>query len=324
VRIRSLIVGLGRISVGYDVGMPPERHVYTHARALTQHPAFDLLGGVDPDAASRARFEGEYGRPAFIDVGDALRVVSPDFVVIAVPTPLHTPVLREVLERARPAAVLCEKPLSYGADEARAMVQLCRDRAVRLFVNYMRRSDPGVVEVRRRLASGEITAPIKAVAWYSKGLLHNGSHIINLLTCWLGDLIDGSVIDPGRWWDGRDPEPDLRLRFERGAAVMLAAREEHFSHYTIELVAGNGRLRYDAGGEQIAWQAAVPDRNADGYTVLAADVEAIPPGMDRYQWHVADALASALAGGEANLCDGEAALRTLEDLQRVLSVGARV
>ena len=317
--IGTLIVGLGQIGMGYDLGLNPNTtDVRSHARAFSLHPAFHLLGGVDPAEQQRRSFECEYRCPSFADVETALVHVQPELIVIAVPTPAHGETLRRVLMQSRPVAVLCEKPLSYDVEEARAMVQACADQGTRLFVNYMRRSDPGVVEVKRRLGSGEIDSPVKGVAWYSKGFIHNGSHFFNLLEYWLGGMVDAQILAAGRLWDGSDPEPDVRVSFERGTVVFLAAREEEFSHYTVELVAPNGRLRYENGGKQIDWQPARPDPKLGRYTVLADDMEIIECGMNRYQWYVADQLAAALEGKEARFCDGDEALRTLESLKTII------
>lgn len=317
-RYKTLIVGLGQIGMGYDLHLDPAAYVYSHARAFSLHPSFVLAGGVDADAAHRATFEQAYQCPAYSDLGTALSVQQPDVVVIAVPTQLHGATVQRVLAQSKPRAILCEKPLSYDLAEARAMVQACADQSVALYANYIRRSAPGAIEIKRRLDSGEIAAPVKGVVWYSKGFLHNGSHFFNLLEYWLGAVTGAQVIAPGRLWDGHDPEPDVRVVFERGTMVFLAAREEDFSHYTIELLASNGRLRYENGGQQINWQAARPDPNLKGYTVLSAESESIESGLSRYQLHVAEQLAAALEGRDFYLCSGAEGLLTLENIQHIL------
>lgn len=199
------------------------------------------------------------------------------------------------------------------------MVQACAREGTRLFVNYMRRSVPGVIEIKRRLEAGEIAGPVKGIAWYSKGFLHNGSHFLNLLEYWLGPIVTADVIDPGRLWDGIDPEPDVRVVFEQGTIVFLAAREEAFSHYTVELLATNGRLRYESGGGQMIWQPVLPDHRLQGYIRLSAETETIESGMDRYQLHVAEQLAAALNGKKAYLCEGIEALKTLESIKSIIN-----
>ena len=313
-----LIVGLGQIGMGYDLHLDSTAYVYSHARAFSQHPSFHLIGGVDSEPSRRQTFEQKYQCPAYADVGAALRHNQPDLVIIAVPTQFHSQTLQCVLERSLPKAVLCEKPLAYNLEEARAMVQCCTAKGIKLFVNYMRRSDPGVIEIRRRLDSGEIDAPVKGVVWYSKGFLHNGSHFFNLLEYWLGAMVSAEVLDPGRLWDGNDPEPDVRVSFERGTVVFLAAWEEAFSHYTIELISPDGRLRYEKGGNQIGWQPARPDPNFKDYTALVPNIEAIESGMERYQWHVAEQLGAAFKDRAYHLCTGAEGLLTLKNMQTIL------
>lgn len=315
---RVLLVGLGRIGMGYDLRCPASL-VLTHARAFTQHPRFELVGGIDPDPAQRRTFVAVYGKPAYADIAEAPSESSPDVVVLGMPTSLHAAQLTAVLQHTTPRAVLCEKPLSYDFGEARAMVAACQGRGVRMFVNYMRRSDPGALEIRDRLRDGRIRGPLKAIAWYSKGLLHNGSHFFNILAFWLGPMLEARIISNGRLWEGLDPEPDALIRFTGGDVVLVAAREEEFSYCAIELLATNGRLRYDRGGDVIAWTPRVDGVQSTGCRELSYEPQPIATGMDRYQWHVTDRLAAALDGEASEICTGAEALTTLECLHTIIS-----
>ncbi len=314
---RVLIVGLGQIGLGYDLHLD-SLQVYSHARAVSQHPAFELVGGVDSSEQQRALLTAHYGCPAYADLADALARQAVDVLIIAAPTPLHGNILQQALASSQPRLVLCEKPLSYDIAESRAMVEHCRERTVALYVNYMRRSDEAVIEIRRRLDTGQIDGPVKGICWYSKGFLNNGSHFFNLLEYWLGPMQRAHVIAPGRLWDGTDPEPDVQVAFRDGSVLFSVAREEAFSHYTIELLAANGRLRYEQGGRHVEWQAAVPAA-LKGYTMLSAETEILTTGMNRYQWHVTEQLAAALAGRDHHLCSGEQALATLESMQTIIA-----
>jgi predicted dehydrogenase len=316
---RTLVVGLGQVGMGYDLTLDAGVYIYSHARAVSLHPAFELVAGVDPNAHARDLFERTYSRPAFPDVESAGRSQPADFAIIASPTPLHAKILDELLATVRPSIVLCEKPLAYTLRDAVAMVRDCAAHEVKLFVNYMRRSDPGVVEVKRRLDCGEIGTPVKGIVWYSKGFLHNGSHFFNLLEYWLGEFQSAAVIDSGRKWGGADTEPDLRAIFARGTMLFLAAREENFSHYTVELIAPNGRLRYEQGGRNIYWQVARQDPDLPAYTVLSTEAETIPSGQARYQWHVIDELAAMMDGRDAHLCTGADAFTTLQHMHQTIA-----
>jgi len=314
-----LIVGLGQIGMGYDLHQSSATsQIYTHARAFSQHSDFFLIAAVDPDKQQREIFQQKYQCPAYTEINEALNHHNPYLVIIAVPTQYHYATLCQVLEQSEPQAVLCEKPLSYSLDEANVMVELCSKKNVNLYVNYMRRSDPAVIEIKRRLDSGEIATPVKGTCWYSKGFQHNGSHFFNLLEFWLGPFESAEILETGRLWEGSDPEPDVRLVFSRGTVVMLSAWEEKFSHYGIELLATNGRLRYEQGGEFVYWQGLQGDQNLDGYITLKNEAETINTGMERYQWHVAEQLSLVFYGDKYQLCSGVEALTTLQNMHSII------
>lgn len=318
--IRCLLIGLGQIGMGYDLDLDPASFVYSHTRALSAHQAFELSGAVDQSEPQRLLFERHFKRPAFLNLSEALTKTKPEVIVIATPTNTHLTVLEKVLGQCRPKAILCEKPLAYEPLEAIKMVELCEKAGAKLFVNYMRRADSGSFEVKTRIESGKIALPIKGVTWYSKGFLHNGSHLFNLLEFWLGVFKRAKILDVGRLLKSHDSEPDVQVEFERGKIVFLAGWEEEFSHCTIELLSPSGRLRYENGGATIAWQPTHPDPKISGYKGLQAEPEVIANGMDRYQYHVAGQLAKALADRPNTLCTGRQSLATIEAMHQIINL----
>lgn len=312
-----LIVGLGNIAVGYDALDVSTLRVLTHSRAFSRHPAFKLVGGVDPNLALRSRFETIYSVNAYETIGDVVSYVSPDIVVIATPTAHHLSAIKQVFLRWRPIAILCEKPLAYSLDDARQIVSICEENRCQLFVNFFRLSDPGVSEIRSRLSTGRISVPMKGVVWYSKGIMNSGGHFVNLLQNLLGDIIEIKVISKGRVWSGIDPEPDIDITFISGRVLFLAAKEENFFYNSMELISSVGRLRYESSGEHIAWQGIKFDDRFKGYKCLSKDSEIINTDYDQIQWNVVEQISVALSGGCAQLCTGAAALRTQEALEKI-------
>jgi predicted dehydrogenase len=315
--LTAVVVGLGQIGMGYDLHLDQRTNVLTHARAFAAHPAFSLVGAADPDPKRRQDFERAYGQQTFADPSLAVKILKPDVLAIAVPTQHHLDVLTAALAVHRPRFVLCEKPLAYNLEDARQILSVCEKAGSRLFVNYLRRSDPGVQEVRRRFDLGHIAQPLKGVSWYSKGLIHNGSHFLDLLQYWLGDIREFKVTNPGRVFGDDDVEPDVLVEFEGGSVHCIAAKEEHFSHYTVELVAPNGRLRYEQAGETILWQPVISSEKLQGYSVLDASEERIVSDLGRVQWHVVDQIALTISGARTSLCEGREAFRLIEHLTAI-------
>ena len=312
-----LIVGLGRIGVGYDLLHEPDEYVLSHARAFQCHPGFRLVGGVDPDAGQRGQFQDQYDCPAFSDLRVAIVATNPSVVVVATPTDLHYSTVQAVLAAGKPIAILCEKPLSFDLIEAHALVRLCKDKNCALYVNYMRRSDVGVDEVLQRLQDGRIALPVKGLVWYSKGLFNSASHFVNLLQYLLGDVKKVRVLDKGRLLEGTDPEPDVEIEFVGGNIHFAALRVEHYFHNSMELMARNGRLRYERGGQQITWESTAANPVYLGYTTLGTELELLRSDFFRQQFYVADELAASLAGKSSRICSGDEALGTLDVLTKI-------
>ena len=314
---KVFLVGLGQDGMGYDFDVADPEVVSSHAKAFATHPDFELVGGVDPDAAACARFTSRYGAWAGSDLVEGLSATKPEAVVIASPTQYHAESVRLALRHAKPRLILCEKPLAYTLEEAEAMVADCRAAGCQLYVNYLRRVEPGVLEIKRRLQDGRIAVPLKGVLWYSKGLLHNGSHFSNLLEFWLGPVESFKIINSGRAWGDEDLEPDVQVKFASGEMSFLAAKEEHFSHHEIQLVAPNGCLRYEQGGAKVLWQAADRDSDFPEYTVLSLPGEKIATEGCRLQWHVTNNVSACLRGKTSSLCTGDDALQTLKSLLKM-------
>lgn len=312
----AIVVGLGQIGMGYDRHLPEDTHVLSHVRALRRHSSFHLVAAVDPNPDLRQQFSADTGLPAYDRVEALPETLRAEVVVLACPTVAHPGSLDTVLARMRPRAVLSEKPLASSIAEGEAMRQACGRAGVDLFVNFIRRADPAVREVRTRIEDGRIAGPLKAVVWYSKGMLHNGSHFVDLMSYWLGPIYAGQIIASGRRVGDNDAEADFLLLHARGASLFCAAREECFSHYTAEIVAANGRLRYERGGE-VLWQDVEADAQVPGYHRLARASQLIANDMDRYQLNVVAELARALRGEGHGLCSGEEALISQRWLDRL-------
>ena len=86
----------------------------------------------------------------------------------------------------------------------------------------------------------------------------------------------------------------------------------------MEIVAANGRLRYEQGG-QIFWQPAIPHAVLSGYRHLDETSEVIPSDMNRYQHRIAEQLSLALRACKHSLCTGAQSIACQEWLNMAIS-----
>ncbi len=313
-----LIVGLGQIGMEYDYEKKDEVSIFTHARAITKHPNFKLIGGVDTSSKKRNRFEKIYASQTFTDVNFALKKLKPDIVIVSTPTDSHSSIVTNIINSSKPEIILCEKPLAYKLNEAKKMVKICEEAGVKLFVNYMRSVDIGVGEIKRRIEIDEIKKPIKANIWYSKGLYNNGSHLLNLLSLWLGKIISVKLIKKGSLFNQLDPEPDFEIEYSHGTAIFRAAWEKSFSQLSVELLSTSGRLFYDYGGNSIEWQGTTYDPDFHGYKILDKNKEIINNSMNIYQFKVYDGIFKYFKNEKTPLVTGMQALDTLKGINSII------
>jgi predicted dehydrogenase len=109
----------------------------------------ELVGLVDVDTEKTARLSAQYDCQGFTDYRELFGKV--DVVSVAVPTPLHFPVARELLEAG--ISVLVEKPMTTTLDEARQLFRLARERGVVLHVGHVERFNGAVQELRKIVAN---------------------------------------------------------------------------------------------------------------------------------------------------------------------------
>tara|TARA_B100000886_G_C20423556_1_gene492764 strand:+ start:3038 stop:4012 length:975 start_codon:yes stop_codon:yes gene_type:complete len=311
--INTLIIGLGNVGMIYDNPKNPKL-IQSHAKSLSLHPNFNLMAGIDPVLEKRNLFEKTYKKIAFKSINDfknESQINSKiDLIIISTPTETHLKVIEESLDIFNPKAILCEKPLSYNYEDAEKIIRICDDFNVDIFVNYMRRCDPGVIEIKNKLDRNIIKNPLKGNCWYSKGLYNNGSHFINLLEFWLGNYKKLKIIDKGRSFNSKDIEPEFFIEFEKGSIIFRSAWEEHFSFYNIELISESGLLKYRKGGEQINLYKVENDKRYFGYKNIGNKEYNIKSEMEIYQYNVLEEISKNFLGKYTTICKGKEALRT--------------
>lgn len=318
-KLKAFIVGLGQIGMGYDFKEDYHVSCLTHLNAILAHDGYELVGGFDVSLERRNMFESKSKVKCFADLFEGLTKTSPDFVIISTPTETHFEILKTILKLKTVKAILCEKPVSYDDEEATHMVDLCQKNNVKLFVNYQRFYLPSSDVIKKKLfpSNSEIEF-LKGVCWYSKGLIHNGSHFINLLESWLGNLESIESIVAHNYWSEEDTEPDALFSFKKGNVFFISSRESDFTHYSIELVTSEGKLSYKNGGDEIYWQSKVSDPIFPGYTILSKNMEPIESNSLKSQYFVLDKISKFMGNDNSiAVCEAFSTLNMIRMLRKL-------
>jgi predicted dehydrogenase len=183
---KAALIGCGNIGAGverYSAKIQP----WAHASVLTENPRTELAALVDGDPAKREKAHGNFpNAPLFADAREMFETVQPDIVVIATPTSSHKALTLMAVEY-RVKAIVCEKPIAETIEDGEEMIRACHAAGIPLFINHIRRFDPVIRAAKARLSEiGEVT---QADARYTRGIHNNGTHTIDLLRFFLGDIV---------------------------------------------------------------------------------------------------------------------------------------
>ncbi len=313
-----LLIGLGNVAVGYDVDQSDDTLCLTHAKAFSENPNFDLIAGVDTCDTRRHSFSEIYKCQSFVTIEDAMNTIQPNVVVVATPTSSHLSVMENIFQFGQPDVILCEKPLSDTYEKAEKMVRLCNANNCELYVNFFRRVEKSILEVKKRLGNKSVKLPAKGILWYSKGLFNSGSHFIDLLMFLFGPVMGFKLISKGDRFSVIDPEPDFELTFQQAQINCLALKADNFFHNTLELIFENGLLKFDRAGASTTWQAVIADPKLPSYKVLSENKECLETNFYTAQKYVVQELISVLKQRKTVLASGNEALIVQGALKRIL------
>lgn len=293
-----LIIGCGNIAGGFDAMRAEDAPPLTHAGAYARHPGFRIAACIDPDAGRRASFQSRWSVSASAATIDGLNAPQGAFDVISIcsPTALHEEHLAAAIA-LQPKLIFCEKALTSSAAESARVAERCRSAGILLAVNYTRRWAPDVVRFATELRAGEWGEIRSVVGSYTKGIVHNGGHLVDLLHLLVGslDLIAVGAPRVDFWED--DPAVPALLTSDSGVPVQLAiGHAADYALFEVVIVTSRGEIAMRDGGRRWTIRRRQPSDAFAGYDELGAP-EAVAGAYDEAMSLAIENLAAALGHG---------------------------
>jgi predicted dehydrogenase len=251
--LRAAIIGCGFIAGLHDF---PKRDktVRSHAKAYWLEPATRLIAVADRNRDRAREFAARWEVPGVYENVQTLMEADPvDIVSICTPDETHLDVLEECLVSRRLRAIWCEKPLGTDLARAARLVEACRQQGIILAVNYQRRWDRLVGQVKQALQEGRLGELQTVVVYYGKGVLHNGSHAIDLLLDWLGGIEELQVIRRISDLVPADPTVDAWLVLGGVPVYLVGIDSRHYTLFEIDVFGTGGRVTLANFGTWLEW-----------------------------------------------------------------------
>lgn len=286
-------------------------------------PAFAQVDDVEVVAIASARLESAQATAqafniphAYDDWNRMLDQHPADLVCVVTPPVYHCEMTLKALDLG--AHVICEKPMAMNADESRRMLEKADSLNRVHMIGHELRFNPNRRKIRQLLADGYIgkvrhinvvnitgggdPAARPANSWWALedmggGILGaNGSHQIDLLRFWLGDIseISGHVTtmvkdrigkDTGQPWTATaDDQVSFTATMQNGAlaSVFLSSAARHTPGNTVQIFGSEGTIMLSNNDEKLL----VARAGEDYQDMSETDPNASLPGVGKGIWNV--------------------------------------
>jgi UDP-N-acetyl-2-amino-2-deoxyglucuronate dehydrogenase len=312
------IIGLGRI--GHAFGVSPADDPLSHSAAFSRLPDVHIGWGLDPDAMRRRAFAEQFPNAETCDDGDALPPQQSDIVVVSSPTAAHRGGI-DVALRLRPRVIVCEKPIASTVREARQIVERVRDAGSLLIVNYTRRFTPMLEHLRSETAAGRALAgPVTGCIRYTGGLVHNGTHWIDLCRAIFGDIVTARQI-VGGGSENESGAVELMFRHDR-TVVLVPVSTATYSIGEGEFYGASAAVRFAEGGDVLSVSDAEPSGTWAGFRALGPSRVLTREGLRGHMMELARHAAVLARDGGTPQCTGDDAIAALETVETATTVHA--
>jgi len=287
-----LVLGAGQIAAGYDA--PDSDSVLTHAHAINRHPGFNLLGFYDTDADKAKQAAEKWGGRAYETAQSA------DVIIICTPDDVHLDSIRQATALS-PKMIILEKPIAGNLEDTERILATIGDIPVQ--VNFSRRFVPAFQQLA--VSIKDYGSFLTGTGHYGKGLIHNGSHMFDLLRLLIGEMKSAEMISMINDYSDDDLTKTARLRFDSGDFIMCAVDCRHYTVFELDLCFEKARVQILDGGRLLKVYKPTESQVYSGYLTLTLDDEIYPETdnamMNLYQnvyEHLTDAkaLISPIAG----------------------------
>lgn len=253
--VRVAVVGLGKMGA-------------SHLSIVNAHPQATVAAVCDSTGYVLDVLSKYTGLTTYTDYGRMLREAELDAVIVATPSRLHAPMVRQALEQG--LHVFCEKPFCLDPTDSDALADLAESKGLVAQVGYHYRHVGAFQEMKRLLDAGaigrvthvlaEAYGPVvlkpKGSTWRTQrveggGCLYDyAAHPLNLLNWFFGEAtgVRGSVLN-GVFSRDTDDEVYSTLAFDGGVSAQLSVNwsDESCRKMTTRITVWgtNGRLYAD-------------------------------------------------------------------------------
>ncbi|MBM3253257.1 MAG: Gfo/Idh/MocA family oxidoreductase [Candidatus Omnitrophica bacterium] len=318
-RFKAAIVGCGKIGGAYGEDSFAQK-IPSHAIVYCKNPKIDFIAVADVNEKKLDAFQKKWGtKRLYTNHNLMLKCEKIDILSICTPVDTHCDILKDSVNYGI-KAIWCEKPISDDINKAEEMVDICRKKKIILAVNYFRRWSLSHLKVCEFIQDKKLGDIQQVICYYTKGILNNGSHLIDILNFFFGEVewvegyhfIKESAVD--------DPSLDARLWFKEGfSATLHAFNDNYFRIIEIDIIGTKGRICIkDSGNIFEYYKLCKHPRVSNLRTLRFSNLTDFNNGLMQPMATALENLIQCLNDKEKQpLCSGTDALKTLKVVEAI-------
>lgn len=316
---QAAIIGAGKIGALLD--HPQSHDILTHAHGYKVSDGFEVVGFVDRDFEKAKNASACWGGSPFNSIGELFAKQDVDVVSVCVPDELHCETMLELAKRPV-KLIFLEKPAVRTTGEADVVGALYAKLPIRVLVNYTRRFVPEIDKIRRAIKSEQYGAFLTGAGFYGKGLLHNGSHMVDLLRFLVGEVDAETKLGETTDFYPDDPSVSALLSPRCGGVFYLRHVDcKMFDIFELDLIFENKRIRICELGTVIEEYSVGENEVFKGARTLNKDSEYFT-GHRKAMYHAITNIRNNLIRDEPLVCTLEESLNTIRACLRISQLDA--
>lgn len=269
-KYKAIIIGAGRIAAQFD--FPKSGRIMTHAHAYSRHPKTELAGFFDIDKKAAEKAAKKWGGNSYDDFNKIFAREQPDIVSICVPDECHYKMLIKTAKH-KPRMIICEKPVTNNFQDTQKAVALFSRLNTPVLINYSRRFDKSMQKIKKEITQGKYGRVLCAHGIYTKGIVHNGAHMIDLARYLFGEIKKSSVLYSVSDYGKKDKSAAGFLKFDRCEQFYLAAGDNRsFFIFELDIILEKKRIRLLDSDQYLSWQNVISDPAYPGCKCLSKPI----------------------------------------------------
>lgn len=319
-KLKVLIVGAGNIASLFDKKLCSQSKPLTHTGAYLRNGCFEIVACVERDLERRKAFLQTWNiQHGFENIADINKEKFQfDVISICTNTSSHYLDINQAI-KLTPKLIFSEKPITPSYSDSQSIVDICRASEILLAVNYSRRWDPEVMELKRKLIAGLLGRIHSVVGIYNKGILNNGTHLFDLIELLFGKI---NLIATGKAvydYSANDPSVPALLESLSGVPINIAIGDSRdYSIFELHIYLSSGVISMEMGGQKWRIRKVVDSIRFEGYKE-PSKINSFMGTQDAVMLNAVENIRTAIVDQEALLSTGETALASQWISEKIMS-----